>query len=86
MSGFTVATIVFWNGSEGVAEDAYNEFYKFTPANVAPMDLNFLEVGKKVTIPEDGVIELASSSFVRYVEEEISFREETTEELLYENE
>ena len=65
---FTKAKIVAWNGERGVAYDALDTAIHFTRAQVHPSDVIAIDVGVDVLYNQYGTVELASSSFLRWME------------------
>jgi hypothetical protein len=65
---FFVATVIKWDGFEGLAEDGYGDVHKIDMDEVNPEDVLSLNVGSRIVIPEEGYIELSSSSFLRWTE------------------
>lgn len=66
MDGFTIATVVAWNGKRGIAYDAYDNVIWFTREQVHPEDVLFLHEGMKVCYNYIYSIEIVSASFLRF--------------------
>ncbi len=56
-----IATIVEFDGEEGLAEDIYGDMHRFSLFDILPMDKKHVELGIDICIPEEGWITLAST-------------------------
>jgi hypothetical protein len=64
---FGLAKVVEWDGEEGLLEDEQGEIIRFSQNDIRPKDLQYVEVGTVVVVPEDGYLELTSQGFDHYV-------------------
>lgn len=64
---FGLATIIEWDGQEGLLEDEQGEVIRFTQDDIRPRDLNYVAVGTVVVVTEEGYLELTSQGFPHYV-------------------
>lgn len=65
---FGVATVIEWDGKEGLLEDEQGEVIRFTEDDIHPRDIDYVTVGIVVIVTEDGYLELTSQGLAHYVD------------------
>jgi hypothetical protein len=73
--GWQMATLIAWNGTKGIAYNEYDEAIRFESTAVHKSDRPALKPGMRILRFDNGSIELASQSFLRYNEEKMAIYE-----------
>lgn len=66
---YTIARVIEWDGRRGTVVTLYSTHQRFVSAQVPNSDLPGIKLGEMVMIYNDGLVELATSSFLRWREE-----------------